>query len=190
MIISILIFIACLVGLGGLVWGIVAYQNNQKTLDAKFTDAEAIELAMQNGGELSAALLIREGLSSGEAQQKLNQLLMHGVLTQRYDWKSFESRYVLAGKQQATNPAKLDASAKTTSLSSSGKRSLPDAEVIQLAVANSGRLTASALCLKANVSVDEAKAKLDELYRKEIFTLDVSDTGTLTYALTDRDLLG
>jgi hypothetical protein len=144
---------------------------------------------MQNGGELNAAMLIQAGLTSGEARQKLNQLLVHEVIAQRYDWKSFESRYVLAGKHMAANSGKLDAPAKTTGLPTGAKRALPDAEVIQLAVANGGRLTASALCLKANVSVDEAKAKLDELYKKEIFVLDVSDTGTLTYSLTDRDLL-
>ncbi len=170
MILSLIIILACLVGLGGLVLGIMAYQNGQKALNAKFTDAEAIELAMQNGGELNAAMLIQAGLTSGEARQKLNQLLVHG-------------------KHMAANSGKLDAPAKTTGLPTGAKRALPDAEVIQLAVANGGRLTASALCLKANVSVDEAKAKLDELYKKEIFVLDVSDTGTLTYSLTDRDLL-
>ncbi len=52
-----------------------------------------------------------------------------------------------------------------------------------------GRLSAPALFVKANCSIDEAKAKLDELQRKEVFELRVADNGTYVYELTDIYLL-
>ncbi len=52
-----------------------------------------------------------------------------------------------------------------------------------------GKLSVPALCVKANCSIDEAKAKLDELQRKEVFELRVADNGTYVYELTDIYLL-
>jgi hypothetical protein len=172
---------------GGLYWGISAYMRGAKALAEKMPDATVVELALENGGEITLPMLIQHGLSASEAQQRLWQLQTNGVVQTSYDWGSFQSKYVLQGKvrkayqQLGTDQAKGQLAGKP--------KKLTDAEVIQLAIRSGGKLTAAGLCVKAQVPVDEAKAKLDELYRKEIFVMDVNEAGTITYLLADQDLL-
>jgi|GEM_PF-1703826 len=175
---------------GGLYWSVTSYQGRVRALAEKMPDATVVELAIENGGEVTLPLLIQHGLTAGEAQSRLWQMQANGLIQQSYDWATWQSRYVLQGKIRKNYPQSSVGRRASTSQIPGSARKLTDAEVIQLAIRSGGKLTPAALCVKAEVPVDEAKAKLEELYRKEIFTMDVSETGTLTYVLLDRDLLG
>ncbi len=64
-----------------------------------------------------------------------------------------------------------------------------DAEVIELAIQGKGKITLAILCLKKDISVEEAEKILEKLYKKGIFELKVSEYGTIEYHLTDENLL-
>lgn len=176
--IVLIIGIAVAATIGGVIW---AYSEQTRRIGQKLSDAEAIELARQNGGEMSVALLVEKGgLNASEANTKLMALLTSGIVEQKFNWMNMDSRYVLKGSAAKPPAAPLRQAAKAVS----------DAEVIQLALQAGGRLTPALLCLKANISIDEAKAKLDELYRKDVFAVDVTESGSMAYIVHDRDLLG
>jgi hypothetical protein len=172
---------------GGVYLSVGIYQRGVKALAEKMPDAKVVELALENGGEVTLPMLIQHGLSASEAQRRIWHLQASGVVQTSYDWGSFQSKYVLQGKVRKAYQQTGTGQARGTLPGSPPK--LADAEVIQLAIRSGGKLTAAALCVKAQVPVDEAKAKLDELYRKEIFVMDVNEAGTITYLLADQDLL-
>ncbi len=183
------IFATGLLG-GSLYWAITSYQRSAQALAEKMPDQTVVELAMENGGEITLPLLIQHGLTASEAQSRIWQMQTNGLIQQSYDWTTWQSKYVLQGKVRKNYSQSSVGKRASTSQIPGSARQLTDAEVIQLAIRSGGKLTPAALCVKAEVPVDEAKAKLEELYRKEIFTMDVSQTGTLTYVLLDQDLLG
>lgn len=182
----IITLIAVIVGLGiagGVLFlGIKSYIDKSKKISAKISDREVIEIARQNGGEISAVLLCEKtDLSLDEAQTKINSLLMSDIIHQKWDWSDWSGskyKYVLK-----------DATKNYDAIESKKGKTITDADVISVAVQSKGKVTPAALCLKLNISIDEAKKKLDELYKKEIFEIDVTETGTVTYLLSDKDLL-
>ena len=64
-----------------------------------------------------------------------------------------------------------------------------DKDIIDVAVANNGKVTATVLCARLDISVDEATTKLESLHNKGIFTLDNAASGHLVYMLVDLDLM-
>jgi hypothetical protein len=168
------------------------YFKNLKLIDTKISDKEIVELAKQNNGILTPAILCEHTkLSLNEAKTKLYNLSLNGIITQKYDWNDWSgNKYVLAGYESQNNFFGLFevAKPKPTPLLNK-KEALSDALVIKYALEMKGKLSAPALCVKANCSIDEAKAKLDELQRKEVFELRVADNGTYVYELTDLYLL-
>jgi predicted HTH transcriptional regulator len=178
------------------------YIDKLKKINQVVSDQELVALARQNKGEVSAALLCEHfGLSLSEADTKINNLLMSGVIEQKYEWdwtdwssmlEGTKTKYVMKGlpakhflpKRQATNVGNI----ASTSNYQKERGGVSDSEVIGLAVQMKGKVTVSTLCFKLNISVDEAKKKLEELYKKEIFEVNVSENGTLVYILVDRDL--
>jgi hypothetical protein len=67
---------------------------------------------------------------------------------------------------------------------------IPDADVIQYAIENNGRLTPTLLCLKGKISIEEAKYKLEELYEQGAFVMDLDDSNyVMEYQLRDQSLL-
>ncbi|EAY29553.1 hypothetical protein M23134_00437 [Microscilla marina ATCC 23134] len=64
-----------------------------------------------------------------------------------------------------------------------------DKAVIEVAVANNGKVTSTVLCAKLDISVADATAKLESLHNQGIFTLDNTDSGHLVYVLVDLDLM-
>ena len=67
---------------------------------------------------------------------------------------------------------------------------IPDADVLELAVKNKGKLTPTRLCLDMKISLEAAAEKLDDLHEKGIFTVDVhEENAVMEYHLLDKDLL-
>lgn len=72
---------------------------------------------------------------------------------------------------------------------SSGQQKASDKDIIDVAVANNGKVTPTVLCARLDISVDEATAKLENLHNKGIFTLENTKSGHLVYVLVDLDLM-
>jgi hypothetical protein len=172
------------------------YFQQLKTINKKISDREIIELAKQNNGILTPAILCEHtNLSLSEAKTKLENLAMNGTIGRKYDWSDWSgNKYTLAGYETQANLTSFLNSFFTppkplTTPLLNKKEPLTDAMVIKYALETQGKISVPALCLKANCSVDEAKVKLEELQKKEIFDLRVSDNGTYIYELTDMNLL-
>ena len=186
---------------GGAIW----YEFRKKYLvNKKISDLRVIEIARENGGKVNIALLCeRTELTASEAKTKLKYLKQNGVLAT--DWKSFLSgggSYVLPGSSSDLTeqfskllgnnewvkklgfgdliPQKGKNTGNTMSTTQSR-----DAQIITLALENQGLVSASQVCLKLNISIDEAQRRLEELRQKQIFITEVSQNGGLLYRLLD-----
>ncbi|TAH19961.1 MAG: hypothetical protein EAZ08_07840 [Cytophagales bacterium] len=172
-----------LVGIGSVVFfASKGYTEKVKRISNKISDKEVIEIARQNNGEISAVLLCEKtDLSLDEAQSKINSLLMAGIIHQKWDWSDWTGtkyRYILK-----------DANKNYEAIEGKKSKSITDADIISAAIQTKGKITPTALCLKLNISIDEAKRRLEDLRKKEIFEIDVTETGSITYNLLDKDLL-
>jgi len=89
--------------------------------------------------------------------------------------------------QLRTTPKKKDT--EQFSVDNLTKIKIPDADVIQLAIQNKGKLTPTLLCLKKQIPIHEAKLKLENLYEQGAFVIDVNeDSYVMEYHLTDKTL--
>lgn len=183
---SIIVLIAILFAFGGVgsivFFSIKNYMERSKQIASKVSDKEVIEIARQNSGEISAVLLCEKtDLSLDEAQSKINSLLMSGIIHQKWDWSDWSGtkyKYILK-----------DANKNYEAIEGRKNNSITDADIIAAAIQTKGKITPTALCLKLNISIDEAKRRLEDLRKKEIFEIDVTETGAITYSLLDKDLL-
>lgn len=64
-----------------------------------------------------------------------------------------------------------------------------DAEIIKVIIANQGKLSATGLCLKKDISIETANNILESLHSKGVFDIKVSENGTIEYWLNDISLL-
>lgn len=151
----------------------------------KITNTEVIDLIHQHSGQIRIDDFISStGLSREDAKYKLSSMLSQRILTIEYN-ERFETVYALS---DIVKNVLLDAKSSLFAYKRAAM-SIPDAEVIRIAVQGDGRISAASLCLKANISADKAKEKLEELYQKGIFQVDVSDNGTVIYFLNDIELM-
>lgn len=58
-------------------------------------------------------------------------------------------------------------------------------KVIQLAADTGGKITLPDVCLKTNLSVDQAQETLKSLIAKQVFNIQLTDSGSKIYALSD-----
>lgn len=68
-------------------------------------------------------------------------------------------------------------------------RKVSDKDIIDVAVANQGKVTATILVTRLDTSIDEATQKLEELHNKGVLTLENTASGHLVYKLVDMDLM-
>ena len=61
--------------------------------------------------------------------------------------------------------------------------------IIELAKNSNGKLSVASLCLKANLSIEEAERELGKMHEKGIFEIELTSNGTIVYVLKDVDLL-
>ncbi len=157
------------------VGGIILWYSQENAVSRKISDKEVIELARRNNGVISAALLCENTtLNANEARYQLQKMMSAGILKQKSFLGFGDGNYVLRDMQQLPENAHLH---------------LSDAQVITVAIAQGGKITAAALALKMQISVDIAKKKLDELQKSDIFEMNVTENGTIIYQLMDTSLL-
>ncbi len=60
-----------------------------------------------------------------------------------------------------------------------------DSQIIQWALENQNTITATMLCVKANISIEKAREILEKLHLKQVFDIEVNDKGTILYRLQE-----
>ncbi len=154
------------------------------------TEENMIWLAQQYQGRMSAAILVAAtNLTVDEAKREIARFRDLGILSTQYD-DNWQTVYVLNKdlSMKIDSPIKPPAQEIQAPVNQSFTQ-ITDAEVIGLAVKGKGKITVASLCLKKTISVEEAQKILDELYKKAIFDLKVSENGTIEYWLNDISLL-
>lgn len=165
-----------------------SFKENRKVAKS-FPDEEVIRLALENQGRITIQLLsFRTKLTVAQARWKLYGMNARGIFKTDYDYKDYTTLYVLKN-QDMYQKFIGDAPAPPVSQNSSRSQSpgITDSEIITLAVKMKGKLTAAALCLKNNVSLEEAKARLEEMQRKDVFDIQLNEKGAIIYVLNDYE---
>lgn len=148
---------------------------------------EIIAIALENGGKITAgALSARTVLSVQQAGMKLYTLNSQGVFRTKYDYKDNANVFILK-KPELYKNLNLQTPKRTIITPSTEKKTLTDASVIHTALKAKGRITPGVLCLKADISIDEAKKKLQELQHKGVFDIEATANGALVYVLNDLE---
>jgi hypothetical protein len=186
MITLLLIFMA-FIALGGGIY-LFAIENERNALiNAKITNQEVMRLAREYNGRLNVGILAQKTkLDFTEAERKLYIMLSEGIFHHEYD-ENYQPVFVLnASLPTHTVPDSLPTYREPMGVPMSV---VSDGEVIQIAVQNQGRITASMLCMKAKIQFEEAKAMLELLQRKGVFEAEVNENGTIIYTLPDWEIL-
>jgi|GEM_PF-2506655 len=185
---------------GSIGYGIWNHYRQQKMINQKVPDTVVIEIARENYGKINAALLCEQtGITAPEAKKKLEYLVQNNVLAT--DWTKIFSGgngYILPNtteeniftkffKTKGSFATKVEAlfnnDTKQTPVKSLSQNK--DAQIITLAIENQGVVSASMVCVKLNISIDEAQKKLEELRQKQIFINEVGQNGGMLYRLLD-----
>lgn len=169
------------------------YFKKQREIYRSVTENDVIAMTLANDNKItSAALSSRTVLSNVQARQKLTTMLTKGILIQKHDSKHGYSTFYKIKYPELFKD--LPKTAASSPLIQQEGKVLSDAEVIASAVKAKGRLIPGVLCINADISIDQAKEKLQELQHKGVFDIEVNSTGALVYLLNDfetyQDLMG
>jgi hypothetical protein len=184
--VTLLIITASLVALGGGLYFFAIENERNSQVNQKVSNLEVVKIAREHNGRVSPALLSeRSLLTLPESERKLYIMLSEGVFHYEYD-ENYQPVFVLNNliRRALHNPEN-----RLNTHTSLAPSRLTDSEVIKLAVETKGKLTATLLCLKAGISIDEAQATLERLQLKGVFDLQVTENGSMLYVLNDIDLL-
>ncbi|RMG23834.1 MAG: hypothetical protein D6730_13715 [Bacteroidetes bacterium] len=164
--------------------GLFSFIRNHRKKMKSVTAKQVIAIALQNDGKITPAVLAAHTpLRIWQASMKLQGLHGQGVFATKYDYRDNSYTFVLKKPELYKN---LDLSTSQPAAPPSNKQ-LTDAEVIQWAYKARGRITPAILCIKAEVSIDEARQKLQELQHKGVFDIQATDSGALVYVLNELD---
>ncbi|WP_041264050.1 hypothetical protein [Bernardetia litoralis] len=153
---------------------------------------EIAQIIKENDGKITAQELHQQtAIPYWVAQLVLTELTEQKLLEEKHEKNRFGRRikqFALSTFPTEQNfRFQLQGLGTTTQLKA--KDPLSDADVISHAVDAHGNITAARLCLKTNVTIEEAAKKLDELHTKGVFDIQTSDEGGFFYALNDKSLL-
>lgn len=147
----------------------------------RVTHQHVIALAKAKNNKITPGVLATQlGLTTAQAHMKLSQMMMQGVFKLEYDQTTYVSMYVL------THPELYDdENLVLPTLTGTPDSSLSDANVIKIAAKAKGQITAAALCVATECTIDQAREKLQELQHKGVFEVDAHESGKLIYFLPD-----
>lgn len=149
----------------------------------EITENDIIYIAQQNNGVITPTqLCLIANMSLEDAKKQIKHFKRAGLIVSHYN-QNFERIYTINHKLK-----KIDVS-QTSLLTNNTQNSLRDSAVIQLAIEMNGKLTTTSLCLRKDISIEQAQKVLDELHNKSVFEIKVSNNGVLEYWLVDENLL-
>jgi predicted HTH transcriptional regulator len=159
------------------------WQSTQKYFHQalhELTDNQVIEWMIgQNGCITSRQLAEKSGISRNQAIIKLNAMLIKNLIEIDYHhYDPYWDNFYKLPKSDLWNPAMSLGQVKPKKTTE-----LTDSQVIRLALQNQNYLTVAYLCAQAEVSLEEAQKKLEELYLKNVFELNINENGGLIYTL-------
>lgn len=162
------------------------YQESEKNaiVRMKISNNDVVRLAQENNGKLTPQLLSEKTeLSRNEASRKLYLMLSEGVFRYEYD----DNYLPVFALSNVVKRALEHSSEPEFNLLSPAK--LSDGEVITIALNTGGKISATSLCVKASISIDQAQLILERLHAKGVFDVEFRDSGGVIYCLNDLDLL-
>lgn len=162
------------------------------------TNQQVVDLILEysdNHQVTIAELMVLFGLEIEAAKQLLKRLKKSGLVGRL--WKGMSLIHVIKNpsKTARTSLETITTTEKIALPNHSFEKDairlkIPDADVLKLAIEHKGRLTATLLCLKLKISMQEAQLKLEELYEQGAFIMDVNEKEAIVeYHLRDRNLL-
>ena len=180
---SIIVIFAVIAASLGMMWW---HNQSQNAIARKISDQELIEMARENNGELTKGYLVTQtGLTAAEANLKIQEFLNNGILHYRLG-TGFRIVYKL---DRSLMSGKLPKRPERKVHKVEQPQGYSDGDVISLAVKQRGKLSAAALCMKANIPIDEADKRLKDLQENGVFEIQVDDNGAILYVLNDMNLL-
>ncbi|PWJ42272.1 hypothetical protein BC781_103524 [Sediminitomix flava] len=146
----------------------------------KISNSDVIEMLTQNKMQITLNEFTSiSGLNKDDAKYKLSSMLAQGILSIEYD-EHYRTVYVLSETVRSVLKSPYYTKLQCR---------VSDSDVIRFASLSQGKLSIASLTMKAKITVDEARNKLDELHEKGIFQMIVCDEGHITYHLNDPDLV-
>ncbi len=163
------------------------------------TETEIVDAVMRYSKDYQitiAELVIIFGIEIELAKQTLERLKKSGLVKRL--WKGTSLIYVVKDPlikgtpkfESSSPPIKIKLPKESKQEREIVKLKIPDADILRLAIEHKGRLTVTLVCLKLNISIEEAQIKLDDLYEQGAFIIDVNQQDALVeYYLRDKNLL-
>ncbi|MBL4650961.1 MAG: hypothetical protein JKY03_14610, partial [Aureispira sp.] len=129
-----------------------------------------------------AELVVIFGINVSKSKILLKRLKKAGKLNVLYN-QGFRRIYVINKSLHTPQPVLRDAPRKRSraqlAIPAQEKMKIPDATILQLAIEYNGRLTPTLVCIKLEVSMDEAKLKLEKLYEQGVFQMEIDEKNAL-----------
>ncbi|WP_052599076.1 hypothetical protein [Aureispira sp. CCB-QB1] len=140
-----------------------------------------------------AELVVIFGINVLDAKALLRRLTKAKKVNVLYN-QSFQQIYVINQSLHTAAPVLRKLPAKkdklSLELSQQQKIKIPDAAMLKLAIEHDGRLTPTLVCVKLQVSMDEAKLKLENLHEQGVFEVAIDEQNAMIeYQIRDRSLL-
>ena len=176
-----ILFIAFFAATGLGVWLYKQYSIGASSLSNK----KILDIAEGLGGSLTVEDVCESsGLTRGEARIKLYTMLAQGIFEYNYDNVTLQEVFIFSPSTRK----KMKYAEEPHRPNQKFNNRLSDGEIISFAVNAKGKISSASLCIKADISVDEAKKRLNDLHEKGIFEIKVTENGTVTYIINDLDL--
>lgn len=152
-----------------------------------------ILLHVDNHQVTIADLVVIFGINVSDAKNLLERLKKAKKVNVLYN-QSFQQIHVINQSLHVSQPVLRTAPRKRDKaqlvIPAQEKIKIPDADVLQLAIEHDGRLTPTLVCIKLQVSMDEAKLKLESLHEQGVFEMGIDEQNALLeYKIRDRSLL-
>lgn len=160
--------------------------TDQQIIDAVLSYSDDYQITI---AELSVVF----GLNINEAGEILKRLKKSGLV--KPYWQGFERIFVVSSNLNGAMPTFNNRKDLTTigkiAIPTNRERiKIPDADVLSLAIQHDGRLTPALVCLKLEIPLTDAKAKLEDLHDQGALWLDVDEkNAVIEYHLSDTSLL-
>ncbi len=157
------------------------------------TDKQVIEQILHYAEDYQITipeLVVIFGIDIYEAKALIARLVKSKLIQKLY--KNFQAIYVLHKPLQRNPPVLYNrkASRQKIKIPTTQKMKIPDAEVLQLAIDNQGKLTTEELCLRLQIPLTEAKDTLENLYEQGAFRIDINlQSNVMEYHLVDDSLM-
>ncbi len=159
------------------------------------SDTEILDIVLMHVADYQVTvpeLVVIFGIDIYEAKDLIKQLKGAGLLVRL--WKGGGLIYAIK-KPLYSYPPKLKTPKQIQQIGGfdtpdDGRIKIPDADILQLAIDNNGRLTPTSVCLRLKIPMGLAKSRLEDLHEEGLFELDVDEENALiTYQLIDKSLL-